>query len=156
MRCCHLLVDERKSLEPGSHRFMKAGTAWVSRNTSGATWRRGFAEADVVIEESFRAKANSIPHGTSRLCRQMGWKPPYPLGVDSGSVLRTGKSRRSARLPFPMFGSSATTWVGAFRQQLQPGKYTIIATLLAKKTARPVKLFLTREETYLVLATASL
>ena len=38
---------------------------------------------------------------------------------------------------------------GGFGSKLQAGKYTIIAALLAKKTARPVKLFLTREETYL-------
>jgi xanthine dehydrogenase YagR molybdenum-binding subunit len=39
---------------------------------------------------------------------------------------------------------------GGFGSKLQPGKYTVIAALLAKKTARPVKLFLTREETFLV------
>jgi xanthine dehydrogenase YagR molybdenum-binding subunit len=38
---------------------------------------------------------------------------------------------------------------GGFGSKLQAGKYTIIAALLAKKTARPVKLFLSREETYL-------
>jgi xanthine dehydrogenase YagR molybdenum-binding subunit len=38
---------------------------------------------------------------------------------------------------------------GGFGSKLQAGKYTIIAALLAKRTARPVKLFLTREETYL-------
>ncbi len=38
---------------------------------------------------------------------------------------------------------------GGFGSKLQPGKYTIIAALLARKAARPVKLFLTREETYL-------
>ena len=38
---------------------------------------------------------------------------------------------------------------GGFGGKLQPGKYTIIAALLAKRTAQPVKLFLTREETYL-------
>ena len=38
---------------------------------------------------------------------------------------------------------------GGFGSKLQAGKYTIIAALLAKKTARPVKLFLSREETCL-------
>ena len=38
---------------------------------------------------------------------------------------------------------------GAFGSKLQAGKYTIIAALLARKTARPVKLFITREESYL-------
>jgi len=38
---------------------------------------------------------------------------------------------------------------GAFGSKLQAGKYTVIAALLARKAGRPVKLFLTREETYL-------
>jgi len=38
---------------------------------------------------------------------------------------------------------------GGFGSKLQAGKYTIIAALLAKRTGQPVKLFLTREETYL-------
>jgi xanthine dehydrogenase YagR molybdenum-binding subunit len=38
---------------------------------------------------------------------------------------------------------------GGFGSKLEAGKHTIIAALLARITARPVKLFLTREQTYL-------
>jgi xanthine dehydrogenase YagR molybdenum-binding subunit len=38
---------------------------------------------------------------------------------------------------------------GGFGSKLEAGKYTVIAALLARKTARPVKLFLSREETFL-------
>jgi xanthine dehydrogenase YagR molybdenum-binding subunit len=38
---------------------------------------------------------------------------------------------------------------GGFGSKLEGGKYTVIAALLAKMTARPVKLFLTREETFI-------
>lgn len=38
---------------------------------------------------------------------------------------------------------------GGFGSKLEAGKYTVIAALLAKTTARPVKLFLTREEVFL-------
>jgi xanthine dehydrogenase YagR molybdenum-binding subunit len=40
---------------------------------------------------------------------------------------------------------------GGFGGKLQPGKYTIIAAVLAKKTGCPVRLFLTREETFLAV-----
>jgi CO/xanthine dehydrogenase Mo-binding subunit len=40
---------------------------------------------------------------------------------------------------------------GGFGSKLQAGKYTVIAAVLARMTARPVKLFLTREETYLTM-----
>jgi xanthine dehydrogenase YagR molybdenum-binding subunit len=38
---------------------------------------------------------------------------------------------------------------GGFGSKLEPGKYTIIAAIMAKLSGRPVRLFLTREETYL-------
>ena len=38
---------------------------------------------------------------------------------------------------------------GGFGSKLEAGKYTVIAALLARMTGRPVKLFLTREETFL-------
>ena len=40
---------------------------------------------------------------------------------------------------------------GGFGSKLQASKYTILAALLAKQTARPVKLVLTREETLLAV-----
>jgi xanthine dehydrogenase YagR molybdenum-binding subunit len=38
---------------------------------------------------------------------------------------------------------------GGFGSKLEPGKYTMIAALLARKTGRPVRCFLSREETFL-------
>jgi xanthine dehydrogenase YagR molybdenum-binding subunit len=38
---------------------------------------------------------------------------------------------------------------GGFGSKLEAGKYTVVAALLAKMTARPVKLFLSREEEFL-------
>ncbi len=40
---------------------------------------------------------------------------------------------------------------GGFGSKLEAGKYTVIAALLARMTARPVKLFLSREETFLAV-----
>jgi len=56
---------------------------------------------------------------------------------------------RFSDYPFRKFGSLATTWAAVLAASCRRGKYTIIAALLAKKAARPVKLFLSREETYL-------
>ncbi len=38
---------------------------------------------------------------------------------------------------------------GGFGSKLWPGKYTVLCALLAKKCARPVKLMISREETFL-------
>jgi hypothetical protein len=38
---------------------------------------------------------------------------------------------------------------GGFGSKLEPGKYTLAAALLARQTGRPVKLFLSREESFL-------
>ena len=53
------------------------------------------------------------------------------------------------RLPLSKVRVISRYMGGGFGSKLQAGKNTIIAAVLAKKTARPVKLFLTREETFL-------
>ncbi len=40
---------------------------------------------------------------------------------------------------------------GGFGSKLEAGKYTVIAALMAKRAGRPVRLFLTREETFLAV-----
>ena len=39
---------------------------------------------------------------------------------------------------------------GGFGSKLETGKYTVMAAIMAKMTARPVKIFLPREDCFLV------
>jgi CO/xanthine dehydrogenase Mo-binding subunit len=145
------VVDERKALESGAPAVHESG------NLSGETQtyergnvEKGFAEADVVLEEIYRTESElHTPmemHGC--VARWDGdqltvWESTQGVyAVQAGVAGILGLPLANVRVIGPYMG-------GGFGSKLQAGKYTIIAALLSKKTARPVKVFLTREETFL-------
>jgi len=145
------VADERKALESGAPAIHEGG------NRSGETQtyergnvEKGFAEADVVLEETYRTESElHTPmelHGCvakwdgDRLTVWESTQGVYAVQARVAEVL--GLPLANVRVIGPYMG-------GGFGSKLQAGKYTIIAALLSKKTARPVKVFLTREETFL-------
>jgi xanthine dehydrogenase YagR molybdenum-binding subunit len=145
------VVDERKALESGTHSIHEGG----NRSGEPQTYERGnvekgFAEADVVLEEAYRTESElHTPmelHGCvaawegDRLTVWESTQGVYAVQARVAEVL--GLPLANVRVIDPYMG-------GGFGSKLQAGKYTIIAALLSKKTARPVKVFLTREETFL-------
>jgi xanthine dehydrogenase YagR molybdenum-binding subunit len=145
------VADERKALESGAPAIHADG------NRSGETQtyergnvEKGFADADVVLEETYRTESElHTPmelHGCvarwdgDRLTVWESTQGVYAVQARVAEVL--GLPLANVRVIGPYMG-------GGFGSKLQAGKYTIIAALLSKKTARPVKVFLTREETFL-------
>ncbi|HSB05352.1 MAG TPA: molybdopterin cofactor-binding domain-containing protein, partial [Thermodesulfobacteriota bacterium] len=145
------LVDEQRALDPGVPSIHQGG----NRSGEVQTYERGnvakgFAEADVVLEESYRTESElHTPmelHGCvakwdgDRLTVWESTQGVYPVQARLAEVLD---------LPLANVRVIGHYMGGGFGSKLQAGKYTVIAALLAKKTAQPVKLFLTREETCL-------
>jgi CO/xanthine dehydrogenase Mo-binding subunit len=145
------VADERKALESGAPAIHEGG------NRSGETQtyergnvEKGFAEADVVLEETYRTESElHTPmelHGCvakwdgDRLTVWESTQGVYAVQARVAEIL--GLPLANVRVIGPYMG-------GGFGSKLQAGKYTIIAALLSKTTARPVKVFLTREETFL-------
>jgi CO/xanthine dehydrogenase Mo-binding subunit len=145
--------DFEKALEPGAPPVQDAGNQVgepeVYARGDTAT---GFAEADVVLEETYRTAAEIHtpvePHGC--VARWDGdalsiWESTQGVyAIQSRVAMSLGMPLSKVRVIGHYMG-------GGFGSKLQPGKYTIIAALLARATARPVKLFLTREETMLAV-----
>ena len=110
----------------------------------------GFAAADVVLERTYRTPYElHTPmelHGC--VARWDGdsltlWESTQGVYAVQREVARAmGMPQAKVRVIGHYMG-------GGFGSKLQAGKYTVIAALLAKLTARPVKLFLSREETML-------
>ena len=145
------VVDELKSLLPGSPAVHEGGNRVGETQTyERGDVEKGFAEADVVLEETYRTESElHTPmelHGCvakwdgNRLTVWESTQGVYRVQSMVADIL--GLPLADVRIIGHYMG-------GAFGSKLQAGKYTIIAALLAKKAARPVKLFLTREETYL-------
>lgn len=145
------VVDERKALEAGAPSIHEGG------NRSGETQtyergnvEKGFAEADVVLEESYRTESEIHTPMEMHGCvaswdgdRLTVWESTQGVyAVQAGVAEVLGLPLANVRVIGHYMG-------GGFGSKLQAGKYTIIAALLSKKTARPVKVFLTREETFL-------
>ncbi len=147
------VVDERKSLDskaPPVHpegNLVKPVEIYERGDTT-----KGFAQADVVLEQTYRTECEiHTPmelHGcVARWERNLLtiWESTqgvYPVQARVAEVL--GLPLSKVRVIGHYMG-------GGFGSKLQADKYTIIAAILAKKTGRPVKLFLTREETYLAV-----
>jgi CO/xanthine dehydrogenase Mo-binding subunit len=110
----------------------------------------GFAAAEVTIEENFRTECELHtplePHGCvatwdgDSLTVYETTQGVFP--VQNGLAQALGIPLSKVRVVGSYMG-------GGFGSKLSLGKYTTLASLLAKVAARPVKLFITREETFL-------
>jgi xanthine dehydrogenase YagR molybdenum-binding subunit len=117
-----------------------------------ATWSGGFAEADLVLEQAYRTASELQtplePHGcvarwdSGRLTLWESTQGVYAVQSEVARVLGLPLSR--VRVIGHYVG-------GGFGSKLETGKYSVIAALLARGTNRPVKLFLTREQTLLTM-----
>ena len=145
--------DERAALDQGVAAVHEQGNrvgspSLYERGDIG----RGFAEADVVLEEKYRTECEihtpNEPHGCvanwdgDRLTIWESTQGVYRIQQEVAEILD---------LPLSKVRVIGHYMGGGFGSKLQAGKYTIIAALLAKITGRPVKMILSREETYLAL-----
>lgn len=111
---------------------------------------KGFSDADVVLECQYSTRCEiQTPlelHGTVA-----SWEGDRLTLWDStqGAYSVQEKVAQVLGLPLAKVRVIAHYMGGGFGSKLEAGKYTVIAAILAKITGRPVKLLLTREETFL-------
>jgi CO/xanthine dehydrogenase Mo-binding subunit len=145
------VADTDRSLEPSAPKVHESGNhvRRPERYERGDV-TKGFSEADVILEETYTTACELHTPMESFGCvakwdgRELTiWESTqgvYAVQAQVAEVL--GLPLSKVRVIGHYMG-------GGFGAKLQTDKSTIIAALLAKKTGRPVKLFLTREETYL-------
>jgi len=143
--------DERDAVAPGAPKVHEAGNAVgePDRYERGDV-ESGFAEADVVLSKTFRTAyeihAPMERHGCVARWdgdRLVVWESTQGVfSVQSWLSRILGLSLANVRVINTYMG-------GGFGSKLQPSKHTIIACLLAKLAARPVKLFISREDAML-------
>ena len=114
---------------------------------------KGFAEADVVLEETFYTSVQiHVPmetHGS--VVKWDGDKVTIwdsTQGVYDAVLLPFA---RTMGIPINNVRVICRYFGGGFGAKLELGKHTVIAALMARKTGRPVKLMLSREETLLAV-----
>jgi CO/xanthine dehydrogenase Mo-binding subunit len=145
------VVDEREAVKPDAPQVHEGGNL-VGKKTvyERGEIEKGFAEADVVLEQNYRTECELHtplePHGCVA-----HWDGDQLVIRESTQGVYAVQERAARVLGLPLSKVRVIGHYlgGGFGSKLQAGKYTIIASLLAKKAGRPVKLFLTREETFL-------
>ncbi len=146
------VLDEDAAAKGDAPKLFEAGnsTGRSVPNQRGDV-KKGFAEADVVLEETFSTSvqmhAMIEAHGSV-----VEWDGDKITIYDSSQGVYEATMlpfARTMKLPYNNVNVICRYVGGAFGAKLELGKYTVIAALLARKAARPVKLMLTREETML-------
>ncbi len=144
-------VNERRALEPDAPKVHSHGNrASVTHYARGDVFK-GLEQADVVHEESYRTQCEIHTPMELHGCAARWEGDSLTIWESTQGVYAVQeKAARALGMPLSRVRVIGHYMGGGFGSKLKPGKYTIIAALLARMTARPVKLFLTREETYLV------
>jgi len=144
------VADERRALRSDASPVHPKGNLSKKDVYERGDIAQGFAAADVVIEESYRTECELHtplePHGCVA-----SWDGRSLTIWESSQGVYAVQSRVAEILKLPLARVRVIGHYmgGGFGSKLEPGKYTIIAALMAKLSGRPVRLFLTREETYL-------
>ncbi len=144
-------VDERSAIEPGSPNVHQPGNrVGQPQKYQRGDVEKGFAAADVVLEQEYRTECELHtplePHGCVAK-----WDGDQLTIWESTQGVYAVQSRVAQVLGLPLSKVRVVGHYigGGFGSKLQAGKYTVVAALLARTTGRPVKLFLSREETFL-------
>ena len=146
------VIDQDAAAKPDAPKLHEAGNSTGKPMPSQrGNVEQGFAEADFVLEEAFNTSvqmhATKEAHGS--VVKWDGDKITIwdsTQGVYDACMLSFA---RTMKLPYNNVRVICHYVGGAFGSKLEVGKYTVIAALLARKVARPVKLMLSREETML-------
>jgi len=142
--------DERKALERDAAPVHENGNKVKTDKYERGDVAKGFAEADVVLEQTYRNECEiqtpqELHGGVAR------WDGDSLTIWESTQGVFAVQTRVAEvlRLPLSKVRVIGHYMGGGFGSKLQADKSTIIAALLARKTARPVKMILSREETLL-------
>jgi CO/xanthine dehydrogenase Mo-binding subunit len=145
------VVNMEDALKDGAPPVQESGNRSGQPNqTNRGDVDKGFAEADVVLEETYRTSCEI--HSPLEVHGSVAkWDGDIlNLWDTTQGVFAVQSSLANAlRMPLSKVRVIGHYMGGGFGSKLGLSKYSVMAALLAKKTRRPVRLFLTREETFL-------
>jgi CO/xanthine dehydrogenase Mo-binding subunit len=146
------VVDEQKALQSGASPVQDDGNLVQTEKYERGNVEKGFAEADLVLEETYRTACEIHTPMELHGC-VAHWEGDRLTLWESTQGVFAIQSEVAAILGLPLAKVRVIGHYmgGGFGSKLQPGKYTAIAALLARRAGRPVKLILSREETYLMV-----
>jgi len=140
--------DETKALAADAPAIHAGGNKGTSDKYSRGDVERGFNDADAVLEETYHSECELHTPLESHGCvarwdgdRLSIWQSTQGVYSVQAAVSKI------MGLPLSKVRVMGHYMGGGFGSKLTADKSTIIAAVMARKTARPVKLFMSREET---------
>jgi len=108
---------------------------------------KGFKEADAIVEDTFTTQV-AVHNPTEAHCSVANWDGDRLIVWDSTQAVFNVRDALAQSLNMP---SSKVRVIkkymgGGFGSKLAPGKYTVMAAILARQIGRPVKIALDRKE----------
>ena len=143
------VVDGEEALHPEAPRVHPTGNlvGGQPKVYERGDVQRGFAEADVVVEDTFQTQAalhNCLePHGAVAL-----WEGDHLTIWESTQHVYGVREQLAQIFDLPLDKVRAICWYmgGGFGSKQYTGKWSVIAALLARQAQRPVHLMLNRRE----------
>lgn len=145
--------DPSKALEDDAPKVHEDGNrVGKPEEYSRGDVEKGFSEADVIVEREYESLCQIHTPMELHGCVAQ-WDGNHLTLWDStqGVFAVQGEVAKFLAMPLAKVRVIGHYMGGGFGSKLQASKYNICAALLAKKTGRPVKLLLSREQTYLVV-----
>ncbi len=144
------VADFQHALDKDAPQVQEKGNLLNEETYSRGNVQQGFAESDTVLEQIYQTQCELHTPLELHGC-VANWEGDRLTIWESSQGVFAVQSRiaDTLHLPLSKVRASGHYLGGGFGSKLWPGKYTVLAALLAKKSARPVKMLLTREETYL-------
>ncbi len=143
------VVDPTEAMKPGAPRVHPDGNI---EDRGPSTYERGnadrgFADADIIVEDTYRTQV-ALHNAMETHGSVASWDGDFltiwdstqnVFGVRNTVARKLGIPQERVRVIKQFMG-------GGFGAKGECGKYTVIAALMAKRTARPVKIILDRNE----------
>jgi CO/xanthine dehydrogenase Mo-binding subunit len=147
------VVDMDEALKPGAAPVHEGGNAIrpPSRYERGDV-ARGFAEADAVVEETYRSSVE-IHSPMESFGSVAQWEGDVLTVWDSTQGVFDVQQALARVLGLPLNRVRVVGHYmgGGFGSKIGLNKHTVLAALLARRTGRPVKVVVPREDTFLAL-----
>ncbi|HEY3381632.1 MAG TPA: xanthine dehydrogenase family protein molybdopterin-binding subunit [Vicinamibacterales bacterium] len=144
------VVDMDEALKPGAPLVHEGGNAVRPPSTYGrGDVAKGFAEADIVLEDTYRTSVEiHSPMETYGSVAQ--WEGGQLTVWDTTqSVFDVQRAlAKVLHLPLNRVRVISHYMGGGFGSKLGLNKHTVLAALLARRTGRPVKVVVPREDTF--------
>ncbi len=146
------VCDERNALEPDSPKVHEDGNEIKTDQYERGNVDEGFRQADAVLEQSYRTACQIHTPMELHGCVADWKRDRLTVWESTQGVYRVQQQVAEVLgLPMSKVRVVGNYMGGGFGSKLKAGKYTVVAAILARMAGRPVKMFVTREDSFLAM-----